>query len=78
MEASIPKDFESNADLLSKLTNWEREYEVFIPTDNLMLQRLDIAKKDGLADGLSPIDGGVAVHFACHARAQKISAFGSQ
>ena len=35
---------------------------------------VDIAKKDGLADGLSPLDGGVAVHFACHARAQNMGA----
>ena len=25
---------------------------------------VDIAKKEGLADGLSPLDGGVAVHSA--------------
>ena len=35
---------------------------------------VDIAKKEGLAKGLSPIDGGVAVHFACHARAQNMGA----
>jgi len=35
---------------------------------------VDIAKKEGLADGLSPLDGGVAVHFACHARAQNMGA----
>jgi len=33
---------------------------------------VDIAKKDGLAEGLSPLDGGIAVHFACHARAQNM------
>ena len=31
-----------------------------------------IAKKEGLADGLAPLDGGVALHLACHARAQNI------
>lgn len=31
-----------------------------------------IAKKEGLADGLKPLDGGVAVHLACHARAQNM------
>ena len=35
---------------------------------------VDIAKKEGLAEGLAPIDGGVAVHFACHARAQNMGA----
>ena len=33
---------------------------------------VDIAKKDGLADGLEPLDGGISVHIACHARAQNM------
>ena len=33
---------------------------------------VDIAKKDGLADGLRPLDGGVNMHLACHARAQNM------
>jgi glycerol-3-phosphate dehydrogenase subunit C len=33
---------------------------------------VDIAKKEGLAPGLAPLDGGIAVHFACHARAQNM------
>ncbi len=33
-----------------------------------------IAKKEGLATGLQPLDGGVALHMACHARAQNIGA----
>ena len=33
---------------------------------------VDISKKEGLADGLQPIDGGVTLHIACHARAQNI------
>lgn len=33
---------------------------------------VDIAKKEGLADGLTPIEGGVAAHLACHARAQNM------
>ncbi|MCU0837843.1 MAG: heterodisulfide reductase-related iron-sulfur binding cluster [Rhodospirillales bacterium] len=33
---------------------------------------VDIAKTHGLADGLSPIAGGIAVHIACHARAQNM------
>jgi glycerol-3-phosphate dehydrogenase subunit C len=31
-----------------------------------------IAKKEGLADGLQPLDGGVTLHIACHARAQNM------
>jgi len=33
-----------------------------------------IARADGLADGLAPLDGGVALHLACHARAQGVGA----
>jgi glycerol-3-phosphate dehydrogenase subunit C len=35
---------------------------------------VDIAKNEGLADGLKPLDGGVAVHLACHARVQNVGA----
>ncbi len=33
---------------------------------------VDIARKEGLAEGLRPLDGGVSVHLACHARAQNM------
>ncbi len=33
---------------------------------------VEIARKNGLADGLKPVAGGVAVHIACHARAQNM------
>jgi glycerol-3-phosphate dehydrogenase subunit C len=33
---------------------------------------VDIAKREGLASGLKPIEGGVTVHAACHARAQNM------
>ena len=33
-----------------------------------------IARKEGLAEGLEPLEGGIAFHFACHARAQNIGA----
>jgi glycerol-3-phosphate dehydrogenase subunit C len=33
---------------------------------------VDIAKTEGLAEGLRPLDGGVALHIACHARAQNM------
>jgi len=35
---------------------------------------VEIAKAEGLAEGLSPIPGGVTVHHACHARAQNMGA----
>ena len=33
---------------------------------------VEIAKKNGLPEGMKPVDGGVSVHLACHARAQNI------
>jgi glycerol-3-phosphate dehydrogenase subunit C len=33
---------------------------------------VDISDKEGLAEGLKEIDGGVTVHHACHARAQNM------
>jgi glycerol-3-phosphate dehydrogenase subunit C len=33
---------------------------------------VEIAKKEGLAPGMNPLPGGVAVHLACHARAQNM------
>jgi glycerol-3-phosphate dehydrogenase subunit C len=35
---------------------------------------VDIAKKHGLAAGMSPLPGGITVHLACHARAQNMGA----
>lgn len=33
---------------------------------------IDISKKEGLAPGIQPVDGGVTLHFACHSRAQNM------
>ncbi len=33
---------------------------------------VDIAKNEGLAPGIAPVDGGVTLHFACHSRAQNM------
>src|ERR1700730_9527014 len=33
---------------------------------------VDIARKEGLAAGLAPLNGGLTFHLACHARAQNI------
>ena len=35
---------------------------------------IDFARGDGLAEGMAPLDGDVALHQACHARAQNIGA----
>ncbi|MDE1901838.1 MAG: glycerol-3-phosphate dehydrogenase [Alphaproteobacteria bacterium] len=35
---------------------------------------VDIAKRHGLADGMKPLAGPVALHLACHARAQNMGA----
>lgn len=35
---------------------------------------VDIARKEGMAPGLQPLDGGIAIHLACHARAQNMGA----
>ena len=35
---------------------------------------VDIAKNEGLADGMTALGGKVAVHLACHARAQNMGA----
>ena len=35
---------------------------------------VDVKKHQGLAEGLEPVEGGVTVHHACHARAQNMGA----
>ena len=35
---------------------------------------VDIAKNEGIAPGLKPVEGGITVHMACHARAQNMGA----
>lgn len=39
---------------------------------------VSIARKEGMAEGLSPVDGGITLHFACHARAQNMGAKGAE
>ena len=54
----LPEDFKVKT--LSEATYDISEYVV------------DIASREGLAPGLKPLAGGVALHIACHARAQNI------
>ncbi len=39
---------------------------------------VDIAKNEGLADGMKPLDGAVSIHLACHARAQNMGPKGAE
>jgi glycerol-3-phosphate dehydrogenase subunit C len=39
---------------------------------------VDIAQNEGLAEGLKPLDGGVAFHVSCHSRAQNIGQKGAE
>lgn len=39
---------------------------------------VSIAKKEGLAEGMSPLSGGVTAHIACHARAQNMGQKGAE
>ncbi len=41
-------------------------------TSDISEYLVDIAKTEGLAEGLAPLDGAVSVHIACHARAQNM------
>lgn len=54
----LPDD--EKVDKLAKATRDVAEYVV------------EIARNEGLAEGLSPLPGGVALHLACHARAQNM------
>ncbi|WP_421995960.1 heterodisulfide reductase-related iron-sulfur binding cluster [Reyranella sp.] len=60
----LPKD--AAVDRLSRATFDLSEYVV------------DIAKKDGLAPGMEPLEGGVSMHLACHSRAQNMGAKGAE
>ncbi len=39
---------------------------------------VSIARKEGLVEGLKPVEGGVALHLACHARAQNMGQKGAE
>ncbi len=54
----LPED--ANVKRLSRATRDISEYVV------------DIARKEGLAEGLAPIDGEVTIHISCHSRAQNM------
>jgi len=39
---------------------------------------VDVGRKEGMADGMQPLDGGVTLHLACHARAQNMGQKGAE
>ncbi len=43
-----------------------------LATSDISEYMVDIARNEGLADGLGALDGSVTVHIACHARAQNM------
>jgi glycerol-3-phosphate dehydrogenase subunit C len=47
-------------------------------TSDLSEYVVDIAKKEGLAPGMKPLEGGVTLHLACHARAQNMGQKGTE
>jgi glycerol-3-phosphate dehydrogenase subunit C len=47
-------------------------------TSDLSEYIVDIAKKEGLAPGMKPLEGGVTIHLACHARAQNMGPKGAE
>lgn len=58
----VPKD-DPAYDSVVKLSKATRDISEYI---------VAIADKEGLAPGLKPLDGGVTLHLACHARAQNL------
>jgi glycerol-3-phosphate dehydrogenase subunit C len=65
------------------------EWPLLLPEDNDIVRLskatfdideyvVDIARKQGMAEGLRPIDGGASLHLACHARAQNMGAKGAE
>jgi glycerol-3-phosphate dehydrogenase subunit C len=39
---------------------------------------VDIAKREGLAPGLAPVEGGITLHISCHSRAQNMGQKGTE
>lgn len=58
----VPKD-DAAYDSVVRLSKATRDISEYI---------VGIADKEGLAPGLQPLDGGVTLHLACHARAQNL------
>ncbi|QGM98637.1 heterodisulfide reductase-related iron-sulfur binding cluster [Methylocystis parvus] len=60
------------------LPNDESVKKLAAATFDLSEYVVDIAKKEGLAEGMQSIDGGVAFHMSCHSRAQNFGQKGAE
>ena len=60
------------------LPNDESVKRLAAATFDLSEYIVDIARKEGLAEGMQPIEGGVAFHMSCHSRAQNFGQKGSE
>jgi len=60
------------------LPNDESVKRLAAATFDLSEYVVDIAKKEGLADGMKPVEGGVAFHMSCHSRAQNFGQKGAE
>jgi glycerol-3-phosphate dehydrogenase subunit C len=58
----VPKD-DPAYDAVVRLSKATRDISEYV---------VDIADKEGLAPGMQPVDGGITLHLACHARAQNL------
>lgn len=89
LQASIDEGFDIIALVPSCALMFKFEWPLLVPKDHpgrQAVERLaaatfdlsefmvDVAKKQGLAEGMSPLPGPVALHLACHARAQNMGA----
>jgi glycerol-3-phosphate dehydrogenase subunit C len=54
------------------VTNDENVTKLSAATSDITEYIVGIAKKEGLADGIKALDGGVTVHISCHSRAQNM------
>jgi glycerol-3-phosphate dehydrogenase subunit C len=52
----------------------ERVAKLAAATRDVCEYVVELSRSHGLADGLQPIEGGVTIHHACHARAQNMGA----
>lgn len=60
------------------LPNDESVKRLAAATFDLSEYIVDIARKEGLAEGMQPIEGGVAFHMSCHSRAQNFGQKGAE
>ena len=83
LEGWIDKGYDVIAQVPSCALMLKFEWPLILPGDPLVTKLseatfdvseyvVDLAKQQGLAPGMKPLDGGVTLHLACHARAQNM------